>query len=1097
MADQYQKISHLLEDQIPDFVQEFYPLYVIFMTKYFEYLENTSTGVQYSIQNIELNRDIDTTASSLAVQFLNTYVPFLPDEAALDQTVLVKYFKDFYRLKGSIQSIKYFFKAFFDDNDTVSYPREYLFKPSDGTWYIEKKIRVQAIAGNPLNLEHSYITGNTTGASAAIENITQISGFGLNVYDIVLNSASMRGSFATSEVITGIARDYVNNVSSAVTMTSWTSTISLPGRYIDTKSQLSANQVLQDSYYYQQFSYVIRTSQDKNVWLDHVLNHLHPTGDKLFGDFYSDTIPTNKNSSFATTNRTVTSVKIPSIKSFYVVPTFSFDRTADLQTGTSQSLLATTTGFTVVNYTTSIGAISYDNTYDYPGEHITWALQKTLDLVSSVTEIVRFDGAMFDKLRPSIDIEDQIITWPYDANTGLTTTRFAAVSSVYASSQVLLNITSGVLTYKIPAVSLNSTSVGSMIFLLTYVKNSRGNQAGEEDNAIVVRLSSTATIVPYHDNETQRNLKAIALNNTLGLNNLIYYHSSNSVQSYVPLLGTSSCASGSPDLVGAGTQFLSQLVAGDLIYVTDPARDETDYYTVTAVDSNTDASVTPNFRAASSNATVYKAWISGAALTSQLVIANNEARFKFKPYNGQRGLTYDRMAIRVEIDQELQRNTSLTELFETVSITSTGLIASWSSFTTSVSTNSFTSTVSSAYTFDSNAFVFNGTTSQSRFVQTRTFPLTQRLDLTLKYVVGDSYNGGEIPDSGENLTVQFTYDGTTWFDANDLLWAGSSSNAWTFGSTSVSGKVWTTLGSTTLNGSGTLFSTDLKIGDRILINTSVSTTAYTITNIVNNTNLVVNSPIPDLFRSSVAVTGLVYGPDNTTTGASRLFGIGTSFLGLKRDDQISLVSSTTTSFTIVNVIDDQTIDVTPALINNYYTSTTLTGTLSITTGTGLATLSGTSSAGFSTGNVLRFDSSSITSTAYTVIGRPGTSSILVSPAFIDTSSGLSIFRTTGVGAYLQNSGVDFYKIKPIGEQFKTTSITVYGPGPLTSVTMRIIQISATGPNNDVYAIDNMKVDSFRYQSTTGVVNLHVSVSSGTSLYVSDTDYIDITTIGTL
>ena len=127
--DTSKKLTHFIEDQIPDYVQEFYPLFVIFTTKYFEFLENTSAGVQYTIQNLQLNRDIDTTASSLAVKFLNTFVPNLPNESAVDDTILVKYFRQYFQLKGSEKSFKFFFKAFFNDDITVSYPRDQLFKP--------------------------------------------------------------------------------------------------------------------------------------------------------------------------------------------------------------------------------------------------------------------------------------------------------------------------------------------------------------------------------------------------------------------------------------------------------------------------------------------------------------------------------------------------------------------------------------------------------------------------------------------------------------------------------------------------------------------------------------------------------------------------------------------------------------------------------------------------------------------------------------------------------------------------------------------------------------------------------------------------------
>jgi hypothetical protein len=96
MSDSNQKITHLLVDQIPDYVQEFFPLFVTFVTKYFTWLEtagdqnSTSVGTQYSLQNLQLNRDIDTTAQSLQKEFLHSFVPNLPDTLATDPTIFIK-----------------------------------------------------------------------------------------------------------------------------------------------------------------------------------------------------------------------------------------------------------------------------------------------------------------------------------------------------------------------------------------------------------------------------------------------------------------------------------------------------------------------------------------------------------------------------------------------------------------------------------------------------------------------------------------------------------------------------------------------------------------------------------------------------------------------------------------------------------------------------------------------------------------------------------------------------------------------------------------------------------------------------------------------
>ena len=69
MSDSTKKITHFIDSQIPDYIQEYYPMFVIFITKYFQFLENSSNGAQYSLQNIQLNSDIDTTADDLAVEF--------------------------------------------------------------------------------------------------------------------------------------------------------------------------------------------------------------------------------------------------------------------------------------------------------------------------------------------------------------------------------------------------------------------------------------------------------------------------------------------------------------------------------------------------------------------------------------------------------------------------------------------------------------------------------------------------------------------------------------------------------------------------------------------------------------------------------------------------------------------------------------------------------------------------------------------------------------------------------------------------------------------------------------------------------------------
>lgn len=61
-------------------------------------------------------------------------------------------------------------------------------------------------------------------------------------------------------------------------------TIAYPGGYIDTKGWLSWDKRLQDNYFYQEYSYVIKSDQAYNTYIAFVNKLLHPTGTKVFGE---------------------------------------------------------------------------------------------------------------------------------------------------------------------------------------------------------------------------------------------------------------------------------------------------------------------------------------------------------------------------------------------------------------------------------------------------------------------------------------------------------------------------------------------------------------------------------------------------------------------------------------------------------------------------------------------------------------------------------------------------------------------------------------------------------------------------------------------
>jgi hypothetical protein len=64
-----------------------------------------------------------------------------------------------------------------------------------------------------------------------------------------------------------------------------TGIVTYPGRYIDTKGFLSWDNRLQDNFYYQEFSYVIRVSELLEKYRDIVKRVLHPAGTKQFNEY--------------------------------------------------------------------------------------------------------------------------------------------------------------------------------------------------------------------------------------------------------------------------------------------------------------------------------------------------------------------------------------------------------------------------------------------------------------------------------------------------------------------------------------------------------------------------------------------------------------------------------------------------------------------------------------------------------------------------------------------------------------------------------------------------------------------------------------------
>ena len=84
------------------------------------------------LQKLESSRDLDEMDEKFLDQIQAEIATEIPNAANIDKRSMYKLLSDFYRTRGSEESIQNFFRLFYGDNVTFSYPGDITFKPSVG-----------------------------------------------------------------------------------------------------------------------------------------------------------------------------------------------------------------------------------------------------------------------------------------------------------------------------------------------------------------------------------------------------------------------------------------------------------------------------------------------------------------------------------------------------------------------------------------------------------------------------------------------------------------------------------------------------------------------------------------------------------------------------------------------------------------------------------------------------------------------------------------------------------------------------------------------------------------------------------------------------
>ena len=293
-------MKNLKTRAFPSFYKDYAPKLIEFFGVWIDWL-NEKENAAYIIDHLSSERDIDASIDAYKTHIRQKLMADYPDSIASDLKLLLKNIFYLYNAKSSIKSYDFLFRCLFNSPATIRYPKENILRASDGRWIVKKYISVTGCEIELLNFAcmGHMITGKESGATAYLNGHT-IYTYGEGENSVIKDSillASANGSFISGEpliiknpdtndtiTVMEIERDGVKELIdfSNVCVEFYEEAT---GVWDGQKGFLnSPSIVLQDSHYYQDFSYVIQSTVSINRWRNIVKNIIHPAGLKFFGD---------------------------------------------------------------------------------------------------------------------------------------------------------------------------------------------------------------------------------------------------------------------------------------------------------------------------------------------------------------------------------------------------------------------------------------------------------------------------------------------------------------------------------------------------------------------------------------------------------------------------------------------------------------------------------------------------------------------------------------------------------------------------------------------------------------------------------------------
>ena len=195
------KLSSIVASQLPDFIRSDYPKFVTFLEKYYEWMEQIDR-ISYETDALKNSYDIDESDSYYLDLLKKDLLPYFPTDLQADKRLFLKLATNLYKAKGTENSIKFLFRALYNDNIEIYLPKEDILKASDGKWTLPLALRIDTNDNNIFNIAKTLITGQNSKATAVVEKVVRSVDRQLGVSYIEAYVSNVDRLFETGETLT-------------------------------------------------------------------------------------------------------------------------------------------------------------------------------------------------------------------------------------------------------------------------------------------------------------------------------------------------------------------------------------------------------------------------------------------------------------------------------------------------------------------------------------------------------------------------------------------------------------------------------------------------------------------------------------------------------------------------------------------------------------------------------------------------------------------------------------------------------------------------------------------------------------------------------